>query len=124
MRSISYLQISLLGVFLSQVSLADDPPSPSDPKPVAATPADPAAAVSEASNKVLDEAFQEYVKNYKVREKNGQKLYCRSEAPLGSRMQRTACLSEARIRSEVLAKQETRDAMIKIGKSPCSGNSC
>jgi hypothetical protein len=114
----SRLFIALLGVgVLSQVSLADDPPPASEAKPPAAAPAAPTLAANETP---LDVAFDRYVKKHKIREKDGQKLYCRNAAPLGTRMTRTVCLSENQLREEVIAQEAARDALRKPGVTPCS----
>jgi hypothetical protein len=119
MRAMSYLFISLFGVgVLSQVYGADDPPPAPDAKPVAAAPAAPAPAATPvpATDKTpLDQEFEEYAKKFKIREKDGQKVYCRNEAPLGTRMTRVVCQSEEQLREQVISMQEDRDVMRKRG---------
>jgi hypothetical protein len=121
MRHTRHLFTGLLGIGLvgmGIVSWADDPPPAAEAKslPVAAEPAKSAAPD--------DLEFERYVKNFKIREKDGEKLYCRAEAPLGTRMKRTVCLNEGQVRQEVTAKQEARDEMVKKGTSRCTDVSC
>src|SRR5437868_4542771 len=100
------LFVSLLGSLLFQISLAADPPAASDTTPGANTP-----TVTDKGPAGTD--FEQYAKGYRVRKKDGQKLYCRNEAPLGSRLQQTVCLTEEQLREQFIAAEEVRNNMRK-----------
>lgn len=121
MRPTGHLFVWLFGIALfgmGTVSRADDPPPAADAKSTSAA-AEPAKSAAPD-----DLEFERYVKNFKIREKDGEKLYCRAEAPLGTRMKRTVCLNEGQVRQEVTAKQEARDEMVKKGTSRCTDGTC
>jgi hypothetical protein len=120
MRPMRHLFVWLSGIALIGMGIAwaDDPPPASDAK------SPPAVAESAKSAAPEDQEFERYVKNFKIREKGGEKLYCREEAPLGTRMKRTVCLNEGQVRQEVAAKQDNRDEMVKKGTSRCTDGTC
>ena len=56
---------------------------------------------------------------FKAKKRGKFTVYCRSEAPLGSRIRQESCFDEAQMRDYLLALQETKSNVDKI-RSTCS----
>jgi hypothetical protein len=56
---------------------------------------------------------------FKPKKRGKYVLYCRSEAPLGSRIRQEFCFDEAQMRDYLIALQETKGNVDKI-RSTCS----
>lgn len=97
-------------------SAANTVPVTSDTVPVAST-GDPSEPVS-----TTDPEFLEVAKSYKVEEKDGQKLYCRSEVMLGSRLPVQYCITEAQLLERVRSTSDLKRRMSLPKASPCSTN--
>lgn len=82
-----------------------------EPKPATA-PTEKTTAAAEAEPIKLPPGFMPKKRGKYV-------LYCRSEAPLGSRIRQESCFDEAQMRDYLIALQETKGNVDKI-RSTCS----
>ncbi len=77
--------LTVIGIGAVSLALADTPASPAAPSSTAApTPAPTAASQAPAEDTQLDHHLRS--EGYKVEMHNGQKVYCRKEDILGSRL--------------------------------------
>ena len=106
--------LAFIGVGAVSLAVAD-PPSSSRDAPAAAAPA-PAAPTPSATQPAVDPnekwALSE---GYKPEMRNGEKVFCRREQPLGSRLgQEKHCATLEQLK---ISRQESRDVMDKIQRS-------
>jgi hypothetical protein len=106
--------LSLVTILLVACAAKTPAPDPKAIEPIAAT--EPADAVSQTA---ADRRFAEETRGYKVVERKGKKLYCRSERASGSNLRTTNCFSE----SELRARVESAEAYRRASKpSVCAPN--
>jgi len=110
-----HLPILLLAI-AAIAGCTSNPPHAQSAPPVAAQNAPSAAAAPQAASNSAGDAklasryppgtnLDLIKRGYSVGQKNGDLVYCRSEAPTGSRFTQKVCLSEAQIReNEARAK--------------------
>jgi hypothetical protein len=106
----------LLGACASQPK-SDTAPVPA---PVQAAPA-ASANTSNTSGIVTEEEFAREAKSYKLVEKDGKSLYCRTEQVLGSRLPSTVCLTHAQLTDSISRTRELTDKMRQKGGGHCGG---
>lgn len=107
------------------------PTGTESPAPAAdATPAEsatPAAtagptAKAEPVEDVNSPEFQRAAKAYRQMEKDGQKLYCRNEKRLGTRLGAPVCLTEAQLWERIHKADDVRDDMRAPKAAPCGSS--
>ena len=109
--------IALLGACASELA--------KQPAPAASTTAAsaPGAAAKTPAQSDPEESLEEQVAKaaaaYKKVEKEGQTLYCRKEAMLGSRLPVEHCLTEGELTEQVRSAVALRDRMRVPRGSPC-----
>jgi hypothetical protein len=84
-------------------------------------------AAPAATAKAADDANMELTKRaigigYRPRIRDGQRIYCRTYTPLGTRFPEEKCLSADAILDEIRRSDEAKDTMAKYGT--CVGSSC
>ena len=96
------------------------PPSATTPAPAAAAPAAAAPAAAANSAPALDPKEQQLLaKGYKMQMRNGQRVFCKHEEELGSRVGgKTVCSSaEQLIRAQLDAKETMQQAQRQMNPS-------
>ncbi len=90
-------------------------------RPPATAPAsDGAVAASPGSSAdPVDADFARVAKTYKMVEREGHQLYCRYEAPLGTRLPVEQCFTETQLKEMVRKTRDTRDRMRLPKAGPC-----
>jgi hypothetical protein len=68
-----------------------------------------------------DAAFKRAAKNYQVSRRNGEKVYCRDQTPLGSHVSKSVCLTRDQLEASIVADQESRDTLRPPRARTCSG---
>jgi hypothetical protein len=101
------------------------PPPTKDAEATVSTPPATTEETEETDEKSQRAEFDRVAKQYKQTEKDGQTLYCRSEAQLGTRFKKSVCLTEAQLWVRIRKSEEARDEMRKTTRGPCpSPGSC
>lgn len=88
---------------------------PAAPTAAQAPAAQPSTAAPGVPKKVLA--------GYKLRVKDGKKYYCTREAVLGSKFEKTICLTEEQVAEVEQRRQQQRDDLEKAQKA-CGGKMC
>lgn len=110
------LLLGLVSLAVAGAAQADEPAqaapvaaptaaAPAAPAPVSAAAAAPAAAADEAPKPFKPPP------GYKAKVVKGETMYCRQEAPIGSRFKETICFSEAQLKEQMLREEENRIRM-------------
>jgi hypothetical protein len=117
-----------LAVGLVLAACAAAPPPPAAPAAAVAVPQTPAVAPATAAPAAAADGAraamlkQARVRGYRQLERNGKTVYCRNEAELGSRFERTRCVDEDGLAAEMRAGSEaTNDANSHRG---CTDPAC
>lgn len=121
--------IALSGCATSSSTSAGAPASTPAPAPAAApapaTPVDSSTAESETAA-ALEKKFRDAARGYKVVEKDGKTMYCKSEKTIGTTLPRLVCMTEAQLRNQVETMDEVRNKMRSGAKCTlgpgCSGS--
>lgn len=121
------LLLGLVSLAVAGAARADEPARPAPAAAPAATPATaapaapaPASAATAAPAAAADAAAKPFKPppNYKARVVKGETMYCRKEAPIGSRFKETICLTEAQLKDQLLREEENR---IRMGQPSPQG---
>lgn len=89
-------------------------------KDAEATAATPPTAAEEKDESKQHAEFERVAKQYKKTEKDGQTLYCRSEAQLGTRLKKPVCLTDAQLWERIRKAEDVRQEMRKGRGAPCA----
>lgn len=95
------------------------PTEPAPAKHAEATASTPPTAAEEKDESMQRAEFERVAKQYKKTEKDGQTLYCRSEAQLGTRLKKPVCLTDAQLWERIRKAEDVRDQMRKGGGGSC-----
>jgi hypothetical protein len=126
------MRIVALTAVLTLAGCAGAPQGPTTPaaNPVAATrPATPAPAQTSgatAPGGISPELYaQARQQGYRARVVKEQTIFCRNEAPLGSRITKDVCVSADQLENSVRQTELFREQMLRgqsCGKAACGGN--
>lgn len=106
----------------SGVAFADEPAASAAPSQAAASPvekaAEPAATTAAAGQKY------DPPPGFKTKTRKGQTVYCRSRAPLGTRIKNEECFTEAEIKEVERAMSTSTEDMQQRGRMCSTGSMC
>ena len=88
-------------------------------KDAEATASPPPTTTEDTDEKMQRAEFDRVARQYKQTKKDGQTLYCRSEAQLGTRFKKPVCLTEAQLWVRIRKSEDVRDEMRKTTRGPC-----
>lgn len=63
-------------------------------------------------------------KGYKEKFRKGEIVYCRKEAPLGSRFEQSVCLTEDQMAEKLKSEEALKDEMRSKERMKCVGQEC
>lgn len=82
----------------------------------------PAKAAADDARARMIKFFR--AKGYKEKFRKGEIVYCRKEAPLGSRFEQSVCLTEEQMAEKLKAEEALRDEMRSKERMKCVGGEC
>lgn len=132
-----FARLALLSIALAFCACAASPPAPpvaSAATPVVATqaavtPAAPATPTAATATATTTDSNRESVlrqartQGYKAQQRNGQTIYCRREGTIGTRFEKTVCLSEDELVEVSLQRAAAQQDAMNHAQT-CSGPGC